>query len=55
MNERLKEIVEEARDVIAKMKPELVPLDPTDQFNICTEIGSIQTSLSKIKEIAGGS
>jgi uncharacterized protein YqgV (UPF0045/DUF77 family) len=48
MNKRLSEIVDEARKVIAKMEIEHL----CDDFQVSVEYGSIQQSLSKIKEIA---
>ncbi|HDZ14425.1 hypothetical protein LCGC14_0358380 [marine sediment metagenome] len=52
MSNRLSELVDKGRRLIAKMEPELELLSPPDQFNVCTELKSIQYALSKIKEIA---
>lgn len=52
MSKRLVELVDEARDIIAKMEPELLSLSAPNNFRICTELKSIQYALSKIKEIA---
>lgn len=45
---RLKEIVDETRRAVSQMEVEHL----CDDFAVCTEYGSIQTSLSKIERIA---
>lgn len=49
---RLAELVDQARKVIAEMGPEIENLSPPDNFAINIKLKSIQYNLSKIKEIA---